>query len=243
MQPSLSLHVQTWQHHPLVVSWLWSSTCDASKSELEGFLSKCKAVTVSQSHQLKHGMVPVKQIHAQPSLARGLGLGRLGWPLVAHPPAPRNTQKHNCCRHAGLDPDRFPSPGDCSVTSLTLQCSSGSIQHGNCATWWAGAAGQGSRAQSQCPGQAAAGHTCLEGQLRLWIALRASSQILQSYLTKPFCDPLASSCGGGSAAYIYTYVYLCVTVYIHLCTICVCTCMHMYVCVGRCIKKIFYLMK
>lgn len=228
MWPSLSLHVQTWQHHPLVVSWLWSSTCDASKSELEGFLSKCKAITVSQSHQLKHGMVPVKQIHAQPSLARGLGLGRLGWPLVAHPPAPRNTQKHNCCRHAGLDPDRAPSPGGCSVTSLTLQCSSGSIQHGNCATWWAGAAGQGSRAQSQGPGQAAAGHTCLEGQLRLWIALRASSQILQSYLTKA----LLWSTGillwwGICSLYIYIYIPLCDCIYTFMHNMCV----HMYVCV------------
>lgn len=58
MWTSLSLHVQMCQHHPLVISWLWSFTHDASKSELEGFISTCKPVTVSQTHQLKHEVGP-----------------------------------------------------------------------------------------------------------------------------------------------------------------------------------------
>lgn len=233
MWTSFSLHEQTWQHHPLVVSWLWSFTRDASKSELEGFLSNYKPIAVSQTHQLKHGVGP-RQLPAQHGLARGqvpwLAGVASGVPLL-HPETQIHTTVLSLLAWFQVDP---LSKWLFSHLFDLFKCSSDlepAWEMCHFMAWGSCTGLQGSSAWSQWsqPGRSRAHRlSCLEGWLRLWIALRPSSQILQSCLAKPFCDPLASSHGGGSAAYIYTCVCLCVSVYIHLCTN---MCGHMYVCV------------
>lgn len=235
MWTSFSLHEQTWQHHPLVVSWLWSFTRDASKSELEGFISNYKPIAVSQTHQLKHGVGPSETAPcpAWPGERAGAlaGWGGLWYHISLHPETQIHTTVLSLLAWFQVDPLSrwlFSHLFDLCKCSSDLEPA---WEMCHFMAWGSCTGLQGSSARSQWsqPGRSRAHRlSCLEGRLRLWIALRPSSQILQSCLAKPFCDPLASSHGGGSAAYIYTCVCLCVSVYIHLCTN---MCVHMYVCV------------
>lgn len=214
MWTSSSLHVQTRQHHPLGVSWLWSFTCHASNSELEGFGSVPESPAQTWGRSQWHSPMPLAG-------------------LVASGDTSPCTQKHKHTQLLSAWPgsSRLPPHLKVALQFDSCKCFSDSSQQGKCAIFWAGAAGglQGSSGQPQGPSQAGAHRLCLEGQLRLCIALRASSQILQSYLTEPFCDPLASPRGGGSAAYIYIHVYisvwLCIYIYAQICvciSMCVC---------------------
>lgn len=59
MWTSSSLHVQTRQHHPLGVSWLWSFTCHASNSELEGFGSVPESPAQTWGRSQWHSPMPL----------------------------------------------------------------------------------------------------------------------------------------------------------------------------------------
>lgn len=229
------------RRHGSTTHW-WSPGCDLPHAMLPNRSWKGLYVTINQllSPRLTSsnlGWVPVKQLPAQHGPARGQvpWLARVASGSTS-PCTQKHTNTHNCSKPAGLVSGRPP-------LQVTIQSPVWPVQ----VFFWLGASmgnvpfygpGQlGRTAGQQCPlpargsqpGRSRAHRlSCLEGQLRLWIALRASSQILQSCLAKPCCDPLASSRGGVSAAHIYTCVYLCVSVYIHLCTD---MCVHMYVCV------------
>lgn len=229
MWTSSSLHMQTRQHHPLGVSWLWSFTCHASNSELEGFGSVPESPAQTWGRSQWHSRMPLAG-------------------LVASGDTSPCTQKHKHTQLLSAWPgsSRLPPPSQGGPSVWLVQVffwlqPAGEMCHFLGWGSW-GAAGQQCPAPGSQPGRSTQA------------LLGRAAQTLHCFESK-FPNPaklfnraLLWSTGippwwGICSLYIYTCVYLCVTVYIHLCTN---MCVHIYVCVsslGRCSKKIFHLMK
>lgn len=202
---------------------LWSFTCHASKSELEGFISNCKPVAGSQTHQLKHGVVPSEE--PMPSTAwqggRSPGSGGLSWHI---PCTQKHTQVHT------------------TVLSLLAWIQADPPLQVTCLTH----AGVGN---VPCYGLGQLGGLQDISALCQAVMLGRAAQTLDCFESK-FLNPaqLFNKALLGSTGVLpwwSLYIYICIS----LCD-CIYTFMHKYVCMcmcvcslGRCIKKIFYLMK
>lgn len=226
MWTSVSLHAQTWQHHPLVVSWLWSSTCHDSNSELERFVSvpDPPAQTWGGSQW---------QFHAQ---HRGQVPWLVRWPLVAHPPAARN-QTHTTVLSllAWIQAD--------SPFKMAIQTPVWFVQM----FFWLQPAwemshflGWGSWVNCRAavpnprgPSQAGAGHTGHTGS-HAWKG-SSDSALLWGQVPKSFNKALLGStgilpCWGICSLYIYICISLCDCIY---------TFMHKYVCAYVCVCPVW----
>lgn len=161
MWTSLSLHVQTWQHHALVVS-----CCDLSHAMLPNQSWKGLSLTVNQwlSPRLTSSNMGGPQWRA-PCPAQRAGALALGGSHGTAPCTQKYTQVHTAC---------WPGSPPLQVTCLThasVLLTPASM--GNMPFYGLGQLGGLQDISALCQGSHSL--SCLEGQLRLWIALRASS--------------------------------------------------------------------
>lgn len=182
----------------------------------------------------------MKQLHAQHSLVKGQVLW-LAWVASGSiSPAPRNTHRHTQTVVGMLAWIQAHLPLQVTIQSPLTRVLVAPARWEMCHSW-AGAAGQGSLGQCQGPagssrahvlGRAAQSLDCCESKFPNPAKL-INKALLWSTGILPWWGP---------AAYMYICIYLCDCTYAF---------MHKYLCayvcvsvqLGRCIKKIFYLMK
>lgn len=226
--------------HGSTTHW-WSPGCDLSHVMLPNQSWKGFYRTINQllSPRLTSSNMGWVLDRSLPSMAwrEGRCLGWLGWPLVAHLPAPRNTNTHNCSKPAGLVSGR-PS------LQVTVQSPVWLVQ----VFFWPGASMRNVPFYGLGQLHGTAGQQCPIPVVPAWqeqgtqaVMLGRVAQTLDCFETKfpnpakLFSKALLWSTGilpwwGICSLYIYMCMSLCVCLY---------TFMHKYVCAYVCVCPVW----